>query len=192
MKNEFQDNYFVKDTLRESSKDDNGNYLLDFGEEIVYLLDEIAPIVGKELAKGKQQKSVDAVVRNEQGEVYFIEFKNTLHSRMPKNELFYKTPDSVFTYLYVFEPDISIKEFREKCTYVVVFNDNAPCKQRESESQSFEMFKNKVREQAKVEENIDKVLWGLDSLVGKLFKKVYTVDKEVFVNQIKPLIWREN
>lgn len=71
-------------------------------------------------------------------------------------------------------------------------DDNAPCKQRESKSQSFEMFKNRVREQAKVEENIDKVLWGLNSLVGKLFKKVYTVDKEVFVNQIKPLIWREN
>lgn len=192
----------VTGTLRESSIDDNGNYLLDSGEEIVYLLDKIAPEVENELekglflnknrtsGKGKQKKSVDAVVTKEdKSEVYFIEFKNTVHTHMPYKELFYKTPDSVFIYLYAFEPEISLEQFRNKAIYIVVYNDNAPCRQKENESKSFEKFKEKMQEHSKIESDLNHVLWHLDDLEGKLFKKVYTVEKEVFLEELKQLIW---
>lgn len=186
-KNRFE---LVQDTLRESSKDDKGNYLLDEGDEQVYLLDEIGELVAKQLRKDKKTKSVDAVVIND--DIYFIEFKNTRHSHMPKNELYYKAHDSIFTFLYALAPEISLEQFREKVTYVVVYNDNAPCKQSQADSQSFNLFKHKLENLSDMEDDLEHVLWELKQLEGVLYKKVYTVDKEVFTKKLKPLIWKED
>lgn len=175
-------------TLQEASQDDNGKYLLDQGEEQVYMLDIIGEAVAQRLRKNKKTKSVDAVVAGE--EIYFIEFKNTIRTHMPKNELYYKAHDSIFTYLFAFAPELSLDEFAKRATYIVVYNDHAPCKQKEKDSESIERTKNKLASFAKLSTSpLDKVHWGLEDLQGVLYKKIYTVDKEVFESQLKPVIW---
>lgn len=108
-----------KGTLHEASKDDNGSYLLENGEEEVYLFDDISQDVADILRNKKKLKSVDALsIVKKDDKVYFIEFKNTRHAHMPKNELYLKAHDSVCTYLISIEPDISLNKTTNLESYV--------------------------------------------------------------------------
>jgi len=179
-----------KGTLHEASKDDNGSYLLDEGEKEVYLFDTISEDVAAILRKGKKCKSVDAVVvKPNKEKVFFIEFKNTRHAHMPKNELFYKAHDSVCTYLLAMESNISLEQLKEKAYYIVVYNDEVNVVDSEKSSASLEKLKNNLRVISKKESPLDRVQWELDQYEGKLFKKVYTVDKSDFIRLLKPMIW---
>ena len=109
---------------------------------------------------------------------------------MPKNELFPKAYDSILPIQLLFCNDLSLTELCQKLTYIVVYNNNAHLKRNctEAPSASFEAFGKKMAELAKTDKK-NKIFFGLEIYKGVLFKNIYTIDKEDFIQNYEPNIF---
>ncbi len=169
----------AKSTLRDISKDDNGNCVVQSQQEC-YNFDLLSELVANKYRKGKKTTSVDGLIVKEN--IYLIEFKNTRKGHMPKKELFYKAYDSLYTLQLLGYKNLSINDLAKITTYIVVYNDNA-VGQKEQKSDSMEQMKQKLKELSKVGTDYP-IHFKLDIYKPEIFKEIYTVDKMVFETDV--------
>ena len=81
---------------------------------------------------------------------------------------------------FAFFPNLSLEEIKEKLYLIVVYNDGSVIEQEEK-SESFQAIKDEIRRLSGRKESI---LFGLGVYEGILYKKVLTVNKEVFMEEV--------
>ena len=79
----------AKSTLSETSKDDEGNAVVDY-QNLVYNFDCITSDIADIYRAKKPHKSCDALYIKDDAHIYLMEFKNVRKSRIPKKELHQK------------------------------------------------------------------------------------------------------
>lgn len=178
------DNDKIKSTLKETSKDDTGNYVVDFSQE-VFNFDIITEEVAQIYRISQPQRSCDALYIKDDNNVFLIEFKNVRASRMPKKHLKLKAYDSIMTLQIAFFSEYSLNDIKEKVNLVVVYNDEGIV-QKEQSSTAFDSFKEKMYSFAG---NNEEILFGLDIYKNVLYKDILTIEKQKFVNETFNMIF---
>lgn len=87
--------------------------------------------------------------------------------------------DSVLSLEFAFYQHLPLEELKEKLYLVVVYNDEGVV-EKEQESPNFQLFKQAVGQLAGYKERI---LFGLDIYKGVLYKDIFTVEKDVFMEK---------
>lgn len=129
----------VKSTLSETSKDNEGNAVVDY-QNLVYNFDRITNDIAHIYRVKKPCKSCDALYIKDDAHIYLIEFKNVRKSRVPKKELHQKAYDSIMTLQMAFFPEFSLEELKMRVVLIVVYND-AEIVEKEQDSVSFDALK---------------------------------------------------
>ena len=168
----------IHSTLGEKSKDDNGNCVIESDQE-VFDFDEITKEIADIYCVKKPLTSCDALYIKDDDHIYLIEFKNTRKSNMPKKELFRKAFDSISNLAFAFFSTLSLEELKERVYLIIVYNDDALI-EKEQESVSFNSLKNKLKHLSKSKPT---VLFGLEIYENVLYKKVITVEKDIFMQK---------
>lgn len=169
----------AKSTLSETSKDDEGNAVVDF-QNLVYNFDSITSDVADIYRAKKPHKSCDALYIKDDAHIYLMEFKNVRKSRIPKKELHQKAYDSIMALQMAFFPKFSLDELKKRVVLVVIYND-AGIVEKEQNSVSFEALKSKLFDLSKSE---NKILFGLEIFKGILYKDILTLEKQEYVKTI--------
>lgn len=165
----------IKSTLFETSKDDDGNAVVDF-QNVVYDFDIITNDIADVYRVKKPQKSCDALYIKDYENIYLIEFKNARKSRVSKKELQQKAYDSIMTLQLAFFPEYSLNDLKKKVVLVVVYNDNGIV-EKEQDSASFDALKDKLNSFTKGGKSI---LFNLEVFQGVLYKEVFTLEKQEY------------
>ena len=76
----------AKSTLSETSKDDEGNAVVDY-QSPVYNFDRITRDIADIYRVKKPHKSCDALYIKDDAHIYLMEFKNIRRSRIPKKRI---------------------------------------------------------------------------------------------------------
>lgn len=174
----------IKKTLKETSRDDYGNCVIDFSQE-VYHFDQITEKVADSYRISKPQHSCDALHIKDRNDIYLIEFKNVRASRVPKKHLKLKAYDSIMTLQMAFFPEYSLDEIKEKVNLVVVYN-NEGVVEKEQASRAFDSIKEKMRAYAG---NHEEILFDLEIYKNVLYKNIFTVEKGKFISEIYNMIF---
>lgn len=169
----------IYSTLRERSEDDNGQSFID-STQIVYDFDEITKEVADTYRNKKPAASCDALYVKDESHIYLIEFKNARKSRIGNKFFLQKAYDSALTLGFAFYQNLSFEELRERLYLVIVYNDDN-VEEKEQESEHFDSLKEKIGCLAGPKRRI---LFGLDMYEGSLYKKVVTVEKNIFMEQV--------
>ncbi|MBR1742348.1 MAG: hypothetical protein IJ733_10890 [Lachnospiraceae bacterium] len=176
-----------KKTIAECSKSDSGKALID-DETEVYSLDYYAEDLGKTYrSKKKYPASVDAFLMTEDHRFVFMEFKNARKSKITYHQLASKTFDSMYLAQLFLGGKYSLETMAKSSALFVVYQDGLDDEsQKENDSASFERFKEKVGELAKISEN--HVLFDLEKFKGWLYKDIYTIGQDEFRKSFLPKI----
>lgn len=140
--NRLIDENRAKSTLCETSKDDEGNAVVDYQNQ-VYNFDSITSDIADIYRVKKPLKSCDALYIKDDAHIYLIEFKNIRKSRIPKKELHQKTYDSIMTLQMAFFPKLSLDELKMRVVLVIIYNNDGIV-EKEQDSVSFDAFKKAV------------------------------------------------
>lgn len=193
--------YFVKNIsdLKTISKDQNGNLTVE------YMTESTIPAINfdktkdeyiKDLHLTETPSSNDALLKDQDGNVIFIEFKNGSLSK-EKYKLRKKIYDSLLIFLDITKKSIS--DTRTNAEYILVYNADANQKDLQKDlkdkgvdyvqpSSSFNGFAKILATYA----NKEHIFWGLDIFQNYCFKAVHTYTKEEFeTNFISKLEKRE-
>lgn len=173
--NRLLDEVRVKCTLSETSKDNEGNAVVDY-ENVVYNFDIITNDIADVYRVKRPQKSCDALYIKDSENIYLIEFKNVRRSRVPRKELQQKAYDSIMTLQLGFFPRFSLNDLKEKVVLIVVYNDDGIV-EKEQDSVSFDALKNKLNSFSKSGKNI---LFNLEIFKGILYKDIFTLEKQEY------------
>ncbi len=174
----------VKSTLSETSKDNEGNAVVDY-QNLVYNFDRITNDIAHIYRVKKPCKSCDALYIKDDAHIYLIEFKNVRKSRVPKKELHQKAYDSIMTLQMAFFPEFSLEELKMRVVLIVVYND-AEIVEKEQDSVSFDAFKKKLADLSKSQ---NKILFGLEIFQKVLYKAVFTLEKQEYVKTMHNVIF---
>lgn len=174
----------VKSTLNETSKDDEGNAVVDY-QNIVYNFDSITSDIADIYRVKKPNKSCDALYIKDDAHIYLIEFKNIRKSRIPKKELHQKAYDSIMTLQMAFFPELSLDELKMRVMLIVIYNDDGIV-EKEQESVSFDAFKRKLCSLSKSQ---NKILFGLEIFRGILYKDIWTLEKQEYIETMHNMIF---
>lgn len=174
----------IQITLSESSKDDDGNAVVESTQK-VYDFDKITEMIADDYRRSKPQCSCDALYIKDKNNIFLVEFKNVRKSRVPKNSLKEKAYDSIMTLQMAFFPNYSIHDMRKKVTLVFVYNNDGII-EKEQDSASFDNLKNKLKN---LSGSKTEILFDLDIYKDVLYKDVVTVEKTEFMNCIHPIIF---
>lgn len=190
---EFNKNNY-KCTLKETSKDDNGNfYLIDDSDIEVYNFDKIKKYVSKKLRGKLDPSSSDAFYYKNENEAYLIEFKNQPHQNVDTEGIRKKAYDNIFLLLLTFYPDLTVEELTKKLVFIVVFNENKNNDDLSTKMNISKNYNNIVDRMAELagKKGMEKlpVYYELDRIKGNLYKEIFTVDVEVFNSQLKNIIF---
>lgn len=166
----------IKSTLTETSKDDDGNSVIESTQE-VYDFDEIAQAVAKDYRISKPQRSCDALYIKDNDNIFLLEFKNTRSSRVPRKSLKEKAYDSIMTLMFAFFPEYSLNDIKNKVTLVVVYNNEIGAESI-PKSEAIDKMKRKLQGFSDGNRNI---LFELEIYKDVLYKDIYTVDKSEFI-----------
>ena len=153
----------VKTTLSETSKDDDGNAVINY-QNPVYNFDRITSDIAAIYRAKKPHKSCDALYIKDDAHIYLMEFKNVRKSRIPKKELHQKAYDSIMTLQMAFFPKLSLDEL----------------------SVSFDAFKRKLSDLSK---SRNKILFDLEIFQGIFYKEVLTLEKQEYVKTMHDVIF---
>ncbi len=175
----------IKSTLRETSKDDDGNILIDDLQE-VYNFDIVTEIIAGVYRNKKPLCSCDALFIKNKDEIFLIEFKNARKSRVPKKQLCEKAFDSIMTLQVAFFPNFSIEDLRKKVNLIFVYN-NEGVAEKELESPYFDKIKSKF---AQISNYNSTILFGLDKYKGIFYKNIMTVEKQIFLSKTYDLVFK--
>lgn len=168
----------IYSTLEKRSEDDNGVPFIESLQEVLDF-DEITQEIADVYRNKRPTASCDALYRKDDNHIYLIEFKNARRSRIGKNFFKQKAYDSVWTLLFAFYQDLSFEELKERLYLVVVFNDEEMM-EKEQESRHFQAFKEQVGHLA---EDKKRILFDLDIYKGVFYKEIYTIEKNIFLEQ---------
>lgn len=169
-------------TIKETSKSDEN---IDFieSEVKVYDFDTYTEDICKEYRNKKSLSSVDAFALSDDGDLWFIEFKNARKSQLPKKSLPPKAYDSMYTAYFFLKERYSIDELKKKAVLFVVYNDDAISDEnKENQSKSFSKFKTKMGEMAKIDTET-RILFGLEKFKGFLYREIHTIGKQEFLEK---------
>lgn len=169
-------------TIRETSKSDEN---IDFieSEVKVYDFDAYTEDICKEYRSKKSLSSVDAFALSDDGDFWFIEFKNARKSQLPKKSLPPKAYDSMYTAYFFLKQKYSIDELKSKAILFVVYNDDAISgEKKENPSKGFSKFKTKIGELAKIDTET-RILFGLEKFKGFLYREIHTIGKQEFLEK---------
>lgn len=176
----FQLKDYVQSLARVSFDGENENVSLIEETGDAYNFDSITKCVCKKVRGGNLLASCDALAIVD-GAYYLIEFKNQLQSKIDRSDILKKAYDSVSTIRMIIDPSISLEDFVEKATLLVVFkNEEIP---------GFPHFKKKLHGLADRNET-EPILFGLANIKGKLYKDIHTICKQDFIDQWYPKIWK--
>lgn len=179
---QFQKEQFLS-PLREASYDDDGDeILLDFSDK-VYNFDRLKEDVCYKLRGGSACSSCDAFFRTADGRAVLMEFKNCEPSSVSETQIKKKIFDSLYLLSLTFERGRTPEEIAKDLTFYVVYNVNKHVRRAPhsvNSSGSMDAFYGKMRHFAKLEP-ADRVKWNLWPFRGRLFRRVYTVDKADFI-----------
>ncbi|MCI9532129.1 MAG: hypothetical protein HFH38_10375 [Lachnospiraceae bacterium] len=169
----------IRSTLGERSKNDEGIGFIESTKEVLDF-DEITQEVADRFRNKRPMGSCDALHIKDEGHIYLLEFKNARKSQIGKRFFLQKAYDSALTLAFAFFPNLSLEEIKEKLYLIVVYNDGSVIEQEEK-SESFQAIKDEIRRLSGRKESI---LFGLGVYEGILYKKVLTVNKEVFMEEV--------
>ncbi len=182
--NRLLDENRAKSTLRETSKDDKGNAVVDY-QNLVYNFDSITNDIVNIYRVKKPHKSCDALYIKDDAHIYLMEFKNVRKSRIPKKELHQKAYDSILTLQMAFFPEFSLDELKTRVVLIVIYND-AGIVEKEQDSVSFDKFKSKLSSLSKSQNHI---LFDLEIFQGILYKEVLTLEKQEYIKIMHDVIF---
>lgn len=174
----------IKSTLTITSKDDNGNSVIE-NEQEVYNFDKITKRVAEMYRANKPQHSCDALYIKDNDNIFLIEFKNARKSRIGKKELQQKAYDSIMTLQMGFFQQYSLNDLKEKTILICVYNDEGVI-EKEQESISFNNIKEKISHMANQENSI---LFDLEKYKGVLYRDILTVEKRQFMNELFNMVF---
>ena len=174
----------AKSTLSETSKDDEGNAVVDY-QNLVYNFDCITSDIADIYRAKKPHKSCDALYIKDDAHIYLMEFKNVRKSRIPKKELHQKAYDSIMTLQMAFFPKLSLNELKMRVVLIVIYND-AGIIEKEQDSVSFDAFKRKMSDLSKSQ---NKILFGLEIFQGILYKDILTLEKQEYIKTMHNVIF---
>ena len=180
----FIDENKTKSTLSETSKDDEGNAVVDY-QNPVYNFDSITKDIADIYRVKKPHKSCDALYVKDDEHIYLMEFKNVRKSRIPKKELHQKAYDSIMTLQMAFFPQFSLDELKKRVVLIVIYNNDGIV-EKEQDSASFEAFKKKLSGLSKSQ---NEILFGLEIFRGILYKDVLTLEKQKYVETMHNVIF---
>ncbi len=170
----------INSTLGETSKDDNsGKYVIKSDQKVLDF-DEITKEVGGLYRNKKPLASCDALYIKNDDQIYLIEFKNARKSRIGKTFFLQKAFDSLMTLAFAFYPGLSLKELSKRVYLIVVYNDDGIV-EKEQKSVHFQAIKDKINSFTTQEH---RVLFGLEIYREVLYKEIFTVEKDYFMQQI--------
>ena len=175
----------VKSTLSETSKDDEGNAVVDY-QNPVYNFDSITSDIANIYRVKKPHKSFDALYIKDNSHIYLIEFKNIRRSRIPKKELHQKAYDSIMTLQMVFFPNLSLNELKTRVVLIIIYNDDDGIVEKEQDSISFDALKRKMCDLSKCQ---NKILFDLEIFRGILYKDVLTLEKQEYIKTMHNVIF---
>lgn len=175
-------NYLI--TLERASYDnDKSDSLIkdeDYGHR-VYNFDAISMKICKKL-RGEKNYSCDSYYIKNSNDSFLIEFKNQAEGNIDRVKLKNKIYDSITT--LAMNENLSPKEIADRTSVIIVYNNAQETVKDEysySNSKAMSKLSRKLSELAK-KKDLDSFekKFDLSKLKGKLFKEVYTVDKEDF------------
>lgn len=182
--NRLLDETRVKSTLSETSKDDQGNAVVDY-DNIVYNFDIITNDIAAIYRVKRPHRSCDALYIKDSMHIYLLEFKNVRRSRIPKKELHQKAYDSIMTLQMAFFPEYSLEDLKAKVVLIVIYNDDGIV-EKEQHSIFFNEIKNKLSSFSKSQK---RVLFDMDIFRGILYKDVLTIEKQEYLSKVHNAIF---
>lgn len=150
--------------------------LIDDDVYPVYNFDEITTFLCRTWRMGENLSSCDGLVIRDD-KIYLIEFKNQRMMNIDKKVLSKKAFDSLYLLMHSLYPDKSIKELKDRVVLYVVH--------LQSDSKSFDMFKDKAATFAKERHPVD---FGL-AKYREFYSDVYTVGRAEFIKNHLPKIF---
>ncbi len=178
----FQPESFAM-SIRQASYDDAKREYLVEHDLPVYNLDDIKEYVCRNLRDNSFTKSVDAYYVREDGREYLIEFKNQNPEDVPRRAIKEKAYDSLYLLLLTFDQRKSLEETAKNVSLVVVYNEKASGIYQAThynKSSSFDKMVQKFGQLAKAG-NSRPIRFGISYLKGRLYREIYTVDVEDFL-----------
>ena len=166
-----------KVTLEKCSENDNGEAVTHL-QNMVYCFDDISQDEGDKYRRKKKLYSADGIHINDQGEIFFFEFKNAPHSHMPWSDIGRKMHDSILTWQVCQASNESLDNLMKKSTFFVIYNDSHYEGQRENPSVSMKKMTEKMKCLAKQRD--ESILGGLDLYLHSFYKEIHTIDVDTF------------
>ena len=125
--------------------------------------------------------SVDAIIKNSNGQLVFIEFKNGDIDKKNIFEIKQKILFSILSFCDITKSDIS--NFRENNIFILVYNSQKDMifLDKENESQSYHRIGLSFMRYA----NLDYKRFGFNIYRGSCFKEIYTFNEKEFDNYLK-------
>ena len=178
-------------TIKKTSWDDNA------GKALIYDKDPRHPVLNFDKIEKKMsavfhrnlRRSCDAYVEKN-GMRYLIEFKNQSDGNIDGTEIRDKIYDSIA--LLSLNESIPRKALAERTVAIVVYNNNKhiPDKSSAAPSPAIDKFTRTLKTYAN-KKDLDSYpkKFLVNCFIGKLIHNAYTVDVEVFQNEIMPMVF---
>lgn len=181
-------------TLKETSRDDVNEYLLEDADE-VYNLDNVAKFLAQKLKMpGLTRNTSDALhIDENKNVIYLIEFKNRNFRQIKKikQEILLKVYESIFILEWTFCKGQTKEQLSEKIVYFVVFNEDKEKNTIETEP-SYEKIVNTMEKLAKSAKKKERTAdLQFDKLQGILFKEVHVIDVKTFLSDYKEKVFAQ-
>lgn len=158
-------------TYRKTSWDPmKSESLIEDDQYPIYNFDEITTTLCRSWRMGENLSSCDGLAINGD-KIYLIEFKNQRMMNIDKKVLSKKAYDSLYLLMQALYPDKSIRELKNRVVLYVVH--------QQSDSKSFDKFKDKAASFAKERHPVD---FGL-AKYREFYSDVYTVGRAEFVKE---------
>ncbi len=173
-------------TLKETSKDDTKHQYMTESLLDVISFDKVKLKYAEERHLVDKPHSCDAIYLDNNGELNFIEFKNSKNKRKIKEmEIKEKVYESILMFLD--KTDKRISEIAENVNFILVYNKEALEKNTKNkyldskDISSFKEIEGEFTDFAKTHI----IHFNLESLKNFCFKEVYTLNREEFEEHLK-------
>lgn len=170
-------------TAASYSSDAIQQFTLKYGDQDVFNLDKIASGYVRGLNGDRSLSSADALLKDKNGELYFIEFKNQPRRNINSNEVQAKALSSLLVSQVALYPNVSLHEMSEKSHFYVIFKDTP-----DEEPDYFQKTAEKFGAYAGMS---DEILWfDLRKHLEKgLYKDIHTISLSVFESKYSKSIF---
>jgi hypothetical protein len=173
-------------TLKETSKDSHNGADIFMTDSLLSVInfDAVKDEYAKPLKSSEMPKSNDALFFHDNGDIYFIEFKNGKIDQEKRFEIRLKIFDSLLMLTDIIEKGVSFT--RKNLSYILVYNEekNSPAEKTKSEMQtspSRDAFSKHYIGKSGTNSNFIK--FNLERFQKLYFKKVHTYTEEEFETQ---------